>query len=107
MTQEARPLTFNFGVYVVPAYRDEYAEKCDCGTWYDVVTQASKLLTRSFELFGGYWRTSNIVLFDEASRLLEQAHSKLNVIEAVVNDEDAAKISHLQTYLINLAGVFG
>ncbi len=42
----------------------------------------------------------------EASRLLEQAHSKLNEVLAIVNDEDAFKISHLQTYLINLAGVF-
>ena len=90
-----------------PAYRKEYETKITWEAWYVKIAQATRLIQRSLDMWAVYWRTNDKVLFDEANRLLEQAYKKLSVLRQIVNEEDACRMSHLQTYLYSLAGCLG
>ena len=90
-----------------PHYHQEYEMKITWEAWFDNITQATKLIQRSFDMFAAYWRTNDEVLFDEAIHLLEQAYKKLGVLRLIVNEEDACRMSYLQTWLYNLAGCLG
>ena len=90
-----------------PAYRKEYETKITWEAWYGKIAQATRLIQRSLDMWAVYWRTNDEVLFDEANRLLEQAYKKLSVLRQIVNEEDTRRMSHLQTYLMNLAGCMG
>ena len=87
-----------------PPYREKYKSKITWEVWFDHIAQAKKLMQRSFDMFAVYWRTNDKVLFDEANHLLEQAYKKLGVLRLIVNEEDAERMSYLQTWLYNLAG---
>jgi len=106
MTGATDTLQFSLASYF-PAYRKEYESKITWEAWFDHIAQAKKLIQRSFDMFAAYWRTSDEVLFGEANHLLEQAYKKLSVLRRIVNEEDARRISCLQTYLYNLAGCMG
>ena len=90
-----------------PVYRKEYESKITWEAWFDHIAQTKRLIQRSFDMFAAYWRTSDEVLFGEANHLLEQAYKKLSVLRRIVNEEDAHRMSYLQTYLYNLAGCMG
>ena len=90
-----------------PGYRKEYEAKITWEAWYGDITQAIKLVQRSFDIFAAYWRTNDEVLFGEANHLLEQAYKKLSVLRRIVNEEDARRMSYLQTWLYNLASCMG
>ena len=104
--QATDTLQLNLAGYF-PTYRQEYEMKITWEAWYDDISQAIKLIQHSFNMFAAYWRTNDEVLFDEANCLLEQAYKKLSVLRRIVNEEDARRMSYLQTWLYNLASCMG
>ena len=106
MTGATDTLQFSLAGYF-PAYREEYESKITWEAWFGHIAQATKLIQRSFDMFAAYWRTNDELLFDEANHLLEQAYKKLSRLRLIVNEEDACRMSYLQTWLYNLASCMG
>ena len=102
----AGTLQLNLAGYF-PPYHKEYETNITWEAWYNGISQATQLMQRSFQMFAAYWRTSDEVLFDEANHLLEQAYKKLSVLRLIVNEEDAKRMSYLQSWLYNLASCMG
>ena len=110
MTEEMQTTTSTLQISLAsyfPAYRKEYETKITREAWYGIITQATRLIQRSLDMWAVYWRTNDEVLFDEANRLLEQAYKKLSALRQIVNEEDTRRMSYLQTYLYSLAGCLG
>ena len=88
----------------LPGWHGKYANKITFEAWCKIMDRVEKQLTRAIEVFDGYYKTGDEVLFDLSLEVLNKAHKDLAIIKTCLDKEDSDKLSHFQTFLYHLAG---
>ena len=88
----------------VPGYSNKTTTHITRQAYDEATTSFTGHLKKAFELFNGYWRTSNALLLDMSLEELLKARNFMDVIMyAVADDKVINKMSKRATFMYDLA----
>ena len=92
----------------VPGYSKKTSEYITREAYDEATASFTGHLKKAFELFNGYWRTSNTLLLDMSLEELLKARNFMDVIMyAVADDKVTDKMSKRATFMYDLAATIG
>ena len=87
----------------LPGWTDDYSSRITEEAFNKRIEEVQQLFQRANDIFAGYQKTKDEILFEAAVDEMRKAHKKYNLLRVAMQDEDTT----VAEYLFELAGAIG